>query len=796
MAKKQKNIINKFKEIEAWAIILFVLSIVISLSILGYDFKSSIHPDSISHNEDANHLLGFFGAYTAYYLVEYGLGVFSIVFPIIIFMISYSMFFKKEILNYLKKSIYLFFLFLSISILFDKILVLYSSNEFREQFSGALSIMVSNSIYGVFGTIGFWLLTPVIIIIIIGLLVEVSLHDLFLIALNRFKSAMCKTFNLGKFSLDKMGSIVGLLKGLRGVNKKTEIEISKPNEVEVINNESENELIDNLENQNSIVNNIDESAEKQIEDEYANLGSEGSMEDEIEHEVEDEIEIEDEVEIEQGNLDEDESRKSKYKNYQLPLTEHLTNPIEIDKDDDAILTNKARELQHALETFGVKSEVRKITQGPIITMFEIEPHEGVRVNKFTNLSDDLARVMAAQRIRVIAPIPGTKSIGVELPNENPSIVYLKTIINSEQYINSESKLTIGLGKTTTGDAYIFDLAKMPHLLVAGATGAGKSVCINTIIVSILYKAKPDEVKFIMVDPKKLELATYKSLVGYHLITAPNLDEYVMTTAENAVGILSSAITEMERRFQVFSDARVRNIAEYHDRCKENEELESIPYIVVLIDELADLMMTSGRAVEEPITRLAQKARAVGVHLVVATQRPSVDVITGLIKSNFPARISFQVSSKVDSRTILDQMGAEKLLGRGDMLFLLPGSASPVRLHNAFVELNEIENIMNHIGSQPKPSEIHLPEIAKVAVDGNFSVNDETNDDLLYEAAKIVIDNEQASVSLLQRKLRVGYSRAGRLIDELESLGIISEHNGSKPRDVLVDSQYVDNIFNK
>ena len=300
----------------------------------------------------------------------------------------------------------------------------------------------------------------------------------------------------------------------------------------------------------------------------------------------------------------------------------------------------------------------------------------------------------------------------------------------------------------------------------------------------------------MVDPKKLELATYKSLVGYHLITAPNLDEYVMTTAENAVGILNSAITEMERRFQVFSDARVRNIAEYHDRCKENEELENIPYIVVLIDELADLMMTSGRAVEEPITRLAQKARAVGIHLVVATQRPSVDVITGLIKSNFPARISFQVSSKVDSRTILDQMGAEKLLGRGDMLFLLPGSASPVRLHNAFVELNEIENIMNHIGSQPKPNEIHLPEIAKVTVDGSFSVNDEANDDLLHEAAKIVIDSEQASVSLLQRKLRVGYSRAGRLIDELESLGIISEHNGSKPRDVLVDSQYVDNVFNK
>ena len=334
---------------------------------------------------------------------------------------------------------------------------------------------------------------------------------------------------------------------------------------------------------------------------------------------------------------------------------------------------------------------------------------------------------------------------------------------------------------------------MPHLLVAGATGAGKSVCINTIIVSILYKAKPDEVKFILIDPKKLELAAYKSLVGYHLITAPNLEEYVMTTAENAVGILDSAITEMERRFQVFADARVRNIAEYHNRQKQNDELEKIPYIVVLIDELADLMMTSGRAVEEPITRLAQKARAVGIHLVVATQRPSVDVITGLIKSNFPARISFQVSSKIDSRTIIDQMGAEQLLGRGDMLFLLPGSASPIRLHNALVELDEIEAIMEHIVSQPKPDEVMLPETKEKKVDSDFAMDEDT-DELLKDAARMVIETQQASVSMLQRKFRIGYSRAGRLIDELEALGIVSGYSGSKARDVLVELSYLETVF--
>ena len=342
---------------------------------------------------------------------------------------------------------------------------------------------------------------------------------------------------------------------------------------------------------------------------------------------------------------------------------------------------------------------------------------------------------------------------------------------------------------------MFDLCKMPHLLVAGATGAGKSVCINTIILSILYKSKPDEVKFILLDPKKLELSTYQSLVGYHLITSKNLDEYVMTTPENSVAILNSAIIEMERRFTVFSEARVRNIAEYHVKQEKDSSLEKIPYIVVLIDELADLMMTSGRAVEEPITRLAQKARAVGIHLVVATQRPSVDVITGLIKSNFPARLSFQVSSRVDSRTILDQMGAEKLLGKGDLLFLQPGTGSPIRLHNAFVTLEEIQKVLTHINEQPKPNEIKLPEVKKVAVEGKNSLG-ENHDELLIDAAQLVVETGQASVSLLQRRFRIGYSRAGRLIDELEALGIISGYSGSKAREVLVDSHYIDNLFNK
>jgi S-DNA-T family DNA segregation ATPase FtsK/SpoIIIE len=313
-------------------------------------------------------------------------------------------------------------------------------------------------------------------------------------------------------------------------------------------------------------------------------------------------------------------------------------------------------------------------------------------------------------------------------------------------------------------------------------------------MSILYKAKPDEVKFILIDPKKLELSTYKKLVGYHLTTAPNLDEYVMTTPDNAVGILDASIHEMERRFSLFADSGVRSIQEYHNKCITNTDLETIPYLVVLIDELADLMMTSAKAIEDPITRLAQKARAVGIHLVVATQRPSVDVITGLIKSNFPARLSFQVPSRVDSRTIIDQMGAEKLLGKGDMLFLAPGSAAPVRLHNAFITLDEIEKVLSHINEQPKPNEIKLPEAQTISQTKDSTTLDPEHDELLYEAAKLVVDVGQASVSLLQRRFRIGYSRAGRLIDELESLGIVSGHSGSKAREVLVDLSYIKNIF--
>jgi len=481
--------------------------------------------------------------------------------------------------------------------------------------------------------------------------------------------------------------------------------------------------------------------------------------------------------------------------YQLPALDLLEVPAEAkDSVTKEEMAENAQLLENALETFGVRGKVVHVSPGPIITRYEIEPATGVRVSKIAALADDLARILSAKRIRIVAPIPGKSVVGVELPNRNPEMVYLRSIIGSKQFATAKSKLTIALGKTTSGEIYTVDLARMPHLLIAGATGSGKSVCINTIIASFLYQAKPDEVKFVLVDPKKLELSIFKALEGYHLITCEDLDEFVITKADNAIVALRSVELEMERRYEILAGATVRNIDEYNNRVRNGElDKEFLPYIVVVIDELADLMMTSAKEVEEPITRLAQMARAVGIHLIIATQRPSVDVITGVIKANFPARIAFQVASKIDSRTILDLNGAEKLLGRGDLLITTPQNPEPFRVHGAFVSLDEIERVLEHIENQPKPGEVELPSVKEETVDEFGLIDNGEKDPLYYEALKLVVTHQQGSISLLQRRLKLGYSRAARLIDEMERAGIVGPFTGSKAREVLVDEDYLERM---
>ncbi|MCF7801923.1 MAG: DNA translocase FtsK [Candidatus Marinimicrobia bacterium] len=507
----------------------------------------------------------------------------------------------------------------------------------------------------------------------------------------------------------------------------------------------------------------------------------------------DDIAIEEAVVEEEVDYDKTKP-KAPRREYKLPTVDLLETPIEVDQSmSREELLHNADLLVQALGSFGVEGKVTHIAPGPVITRYEIEPGPGIRVAKIASLSDDIARVMKARRVRIIAPIPGKNSVGVELPNPKPEIVYLKSVINSEKFTDADGLLTIALGKTTSGELFVADLAKMPHLLIAGATGSGKSVCINVIITSLLYRARPDQVKFIMIDPKKLELSIYRQLVGYHLITGEGMDEHVLTKPKNAVQALRAAELEMEKRYEILSEATVRNIEQYNERAAKSDDMESLPYIVVVIDELADLMITAAKEVEEPITRLAQMARAVGIHLIIATQRPSVDVITGVIKANFPTRIAFQVAQKNDSRTILDQNGAEKLLGRGDMLFQYAGAAVPTRLHCALVTLEEIESILDHISNEPKPEEEFLPEVRESGGDGSGVLGDEVGDrdDLFDEAYRLVVTHQQGSVSLLQRRLKIGYARAGRLIDQLELAGVVGPNTGSKAREVLVGPEILE-----
>jgi len=787
MKRKKYNLIYN-KRLEILGILIMAFSIMLALSIIGW--YPDEHPKGLFDKSLTNSMFGNFGIYVAYSQTRYLIGYYTIIFDILLFYVGFLLFSNKSFKNQSKIFIYVTFVALWLSISTASIL----TEVNYDIYSGLIGFLVSKFLLNIFSKAGLYFILFISGLLIVSQIFNFSIYNLLSNWISFFSEKIKLLFHKLFFRKKNNIEIKSNIEGESGFN--SDFDKIDGSEVTQEDNEENESIVDsvseeeNNEENESIVDSVSEEENNEENESIADSVSEEELSDN--HEDPNVI-IEDEINIDQGEF----KNKNKLFKYNLPEINFLDEEIELDSHNEELLRKKADDLIYALDSFGVSGKVVKISPGPVITLYEIEPAEGVRVNKFTNLSEDLSRIMGGKRVRIIAPIPHSKSVGIELPNEHPKIVYLKNIINSKAYINNSSKLKIALGKTTTGDAFIFELDKMPHLLVAGATGAGKSVCINTIIISILYNAKPNEVKFILMDPKKVELSTYKSLVGYHLITASNLDEYVMTTSKNAVSILESAISEMERRFQIFSDVRVRNIQEYFIKRTKDESLEEIPYIVVIIDELADLMMTSGRAIEEPITRLAQKARAVGVHLIVATQRPSVDVITGLIKSNFPARISFQVASKIDSRTIIDQIGAEKLLGRGDMLFLRPGTASPIRLHNAYVTLEEIEKIMNHIMSQSKPFDLKLPEVKKNDSDNNdFLGNRDNQDDLLIDAAKLVVDYQQASVSLLQRKFRIGYSRAGRLVDELESLGIVSGHSGSKAREVLVGHDYLDELFDK
>jgi S-DNA-T family DNA segregation ATPase FtsK/SpoIIIE len=479
--------------------------------------------------------------------------------------------------------------------------------------------------------------------------------------------------------------------------------------------------------------------------------------------------------------------------YKLPSTEMLTPPAPRSEMEEAELLERARQLAEKCAEFNVSGQVKQISPGPVVTTFEFKPDPGVKYSRVTSLVDDLCLALRAESIR-IDRIPGKSTVGIEVPNSHREIIRLREVIESKKFRESESKLTMALGKTIDGSNYVADLTKMPHLLIAGATGAGKSVMLNGILVSLLYKSSPDEVKMILVDPKRLELGLYADIP--HLLTP------IVTDPKRAGYALKWAVSEMESRYKHLAAFGVRNIEQYNsevcasvDRnlAEDNPDLpKTLPYIVVIIDELADLMMIAAREVEESITRLAQMARAVGIHLVLATQRPSVDVITGLIKANFPSRISFRVSSKVDSRTIIDTNGAEALLGSGDMLFLPPGTSRLVRVHGAYIDEKEVKRISDFVRSQGQPAYDEKVVMSDKENDGS-EAGDFAKDEKYDDAVRIVIQSGKASTSLLQRHLRIGYGRAASMIDMMHREGIVGPEDGSKPRQVLVKADFLERL---
>ena len=782
----------KERRLEILGILSVAVSLLIFASLIGYNPNED---PGISPNILIENPMGILGVWIGYFFIKLAFGYSSFILPLITITWGIWFFTHKDFQAISRLSGYLLGLVVLSSITIGAAQVFwYGIENVTYDLSGMIGGLISGMIFDFLGTIGTIIILFSLWLILIRGYFGFSFYKPIKLFIDNYKKKQAD-----KKLVTKQEEAENE-KRVHTQNLKSKIDEQRNSEEEILKIEEEKQpkaadkdkLPEKIEDEKeNPEKNIKDSEEKGLEKD----SPDNQINQEVETDIDEDLEVGEIIEEEEVNLDTVEERKAPKKEYQLPSADLLTNPVNIQsgmsRDE---LVERANFLQQSLETFGVMGKVVNVSPGPVITLFEVEPAEGVRVNKFVALSDDLARVMEASRVRVIAPIPGKSSVGIEIPNLNPDMVYFKSIINSEKFASAESKLALAVGKTTSGEIATLDLSKMPHLLIAGTTGSGKSVCMNTILASILYSATPDEVKFVIIDPKKVEMAVYRDLADYHLLKIEDIDEPIVTTPENAVLALRAVEKEMGRRYDVLADAVVRNIGEYNKKRVDNNE-EVMPFIVVLIDELADLMMLNAKEVEAPIARLAQLARAVGIHLVVATQRPSVDVITGVIKANFPSRIAFQVATKIDSRTILDTSGAEKLIGKGDLLYLGHGSSEPSRLHNAFLSLEEIESLMGHITKQSKAEELIIASPRETMGAGGLVDGGDGSvfDELFDEAVKLVVMHQQGSISLIQRRLKVGYSRAARLIDEMEQAGIVGSFTGSKAREVLVDESYLESI---
>ncbi|MFH0926560.1 MAG: DNA translocase FtsK [bacterium] len=765
-----KASISKPLSKEVLGFLMIAFAILLLISFISYDQNDTSF--NAKGTDQIHNYVGKVGSYTADAFIQI-FGIPSYLLPIFILIFGWNMFWYREIrhkpLNILGIATF-FTAFCSLLSLYSKKITI---NRIIFSPSGGIwgDFLANRILVTYFNKLGSYLIIIIIIVLSIIFVTKFSLSHLFKVLIGYlflFSSHIKTNINALiqhrkekkkelKKNKQKKGALT-LIKNVFGSKRNKEMEISKKRN----NKNGMNEII------------IDNELDNKHEDISIFKGNNNQSDPNM---------IELDIETEGKYVQQEFEFIEQKKGYQFPPLSLLDSPKPIKKDETMkeLIANSGV-LEAKLRDFGVEGKVVQVHPGPVITRYEYEPAPGIKINKIANLSDDLALAMKAFSVRIVAPIPGKAVVGVEIPNRHRETVYLKEILASEDFQGAHSRLSLALGKDIAGLPFIADLAKMPHLLVAGATGSGKSVLINTIVCSILFKSQPNEVKFIMVDPKRLELGMYEGIP--HLLTP------VVTEPQKAANALTWAIQEMERRYKTLAERGVRNVAQYNKLMEtiKEEGTSPLPYIFIVIDEYADLMMLAPKPVEFAITRLAQMARAIGIHLLIATQRPSVDVITGLIKANFPARLSFRVSSKVDSRTILDANGAEKLLGMGDMLYLPPETSRLKRVHGCFVTETEIIKLVEFLKKQGKP-EYNNSVLQPPVAEGQSNEEEDEYDDLYDQAVEIVTRTGQASISMLQRKLRVGYNRAARMIELMEKDGVVGPSDGIKARKVLVKPTY-------
>lgn len=802
--KNESNPLSKEKKKKIFGLFLMLVSLFVLVSIVSYSPKDednltnifsdikrdiqisidkNVQPEEyIEKRHEIENWMGSAGAHISRFFIKYSIGYFSISFPIIALLFSglfFNILSKDKIIKYSNHILLASVFLASFWGILNSQFELY---DYASSLSGKVGDFVGIFLGKTLGTFG-----SILLMMFLGISFLIFAFDFkFELYLKNFlkliSNFLLSLFSKASYSEQKSQSSVENIKKDRRISKHLDDD-KKGTDSDELSDEEEMEE----ETKIRIIKKPD-IPEKETKTSFSDEKSKKKESKEAITDAEKET-----SDIEEKLLPNQWEEKIEYKFPSIDLLNKVTEEdFQVAEEE---LTRNAQLLKEKLKLFDIDIKDISVTPGPVVTLYEIVPAPGVKISRIVGLESDIALALAAKGIRIIAPIPGKSAIGVEIPNMKASLVIAKSVL--AHISESSYELPLALGKTISGDVYITDLAKMPHLLIAGSTGSGKSVGINMIISSLLFSKHPSDIKFCLVDPKKIELSFYQKIRKHFLAISPDLDEAIITTPQNAVIMLKAVELEMNKRYDKLSNAGVRNIVDYNKKVTnpktkphdtETIKHHPIPYIVVVVDELADLMLTSGREVEEPITRLAQMARAVGIHLILATQRPSVNVITGVIKANFSSRIAYQVATKIDSRTVLDMNGAEQLLGSGDMLFLPTGSPKPIRIQNAFISTDEVEKITNYIYSQPAYSKpYYLPSLYEAKQNSGGRLNSDL-DPMFEDAARIIVKYQQGSVSLLQRKLKLGYSRAARIVDQLEEAGIVGPNDGSKARIVLVDNE--------